>query len=114
MHISFIVFNFYISSQTFAIWNISGPYVPPKHIYTCVQSSYYQVPSLVDDLNITSCKINGSDISIELKWSPPAVIIGNLDFYDVCIGNVSLMPDQETTNNGSHKCSKLNVHVNCK
>ena len=96
-------------SQTYVMWNISGPYIPPKHTYTCVQSTFYPVPGPIDDLSITSCSVRGSNISVELQWSPPSVIIGELHSYDICTGNIPLVPDQEIPNNGSHKCLHLNV-----
>ena len=92
-------------------WNDSSiPYVPPKHIYTCVESTRYPVPGLVEDVSITSCSSNDSDITLYLEWSPPSIIIGRLDSYDICVG-VTLVPDQgiPDPDNGSHECSKLNV-----
>ena len=107
----YYILHFYMQSHV--IWNISGTYEPPEHIYTCVESTFYSVPGLVEDLSISSCSNNGTDVILYLEWSPPSVITGELEFYDVCIGNVSLMPDQEmpSTDDRSQKCLNLTVRA---
>ena len=99
--------------QTYVTWNRSSiPYVPPKHTYTCIESTLYPVPGLVEDISITLCSSNDSNITLYLEWSPPSMIVGELDSYDICVG-VTLVPDQEILDpdNGSHECSKLNVCI---
>lgn len=111
--ISLQIHNFSITFlQTYVTWNRSSiPYVPPKHNYTCMESTLYPVPGLVEDVSITSCSSNDSGITLYLEWSPPSTVVGELDSYDIYVG-VTLLPDQETPpDNGSHECSELNVCV---
>ena len=78
------------------MWNSSNiPYVPPPHIYPCVKSTRPPVPSLVENINITPCLVNDSAAILHIEWSPPLVINGELDYYDLRIGRVFLQSLEE-------------------
>ena len=94
----------------YATWNSSSSlYVPPKHIYTCMESTRPPGPSLVENITVIACSIDGSNMTLYMQWSPPTVYNGELDFYDLCIGGAPLMPDEEIPNSGDYDCSTLNV-----
>ena len=78
------------------MWDSSNiPYVPPHHPYHCVESTRPPAPSLVERITITSCLVNNSAASLQIEWSPPLVINGELDFYNIWIGRVVLQPLEE-------------------
>ena len=85
--------------QMFVMWNSGSiPYVPPRHNYTCVESTHPPAPSLIEEVMATSCSVNDSIIKLDVEWSPPAVINGELDFYDIWIDDVSLLPHENSMN----------------
>ena len=92
-------------------WNSSSiPYVPPAHLYTCELSSLSPAPSLVNNFTIVSRSINGAEVNLSFKWSPPTVINGQLASYAICIGSTPLEPEEEPQDN-VHKCSNIPYSV---
>ena len=85
------------------------PYIPPRHTYNCIESAVPPRPYPIENFIVTPCSINDSTISLALEWSPPPIINGELDSYDVCIGSEPLEPDEEILSNTSHDCSSHKV-----
>ena len=78
------------------MWNSSSiPYVPPPFIYCCVESTRPPAPSLVKNITVTSCLVNNSVATLHIEWSPPSVVNGELDSYDIWIGRMVLQPLEE-------------------
>ena len=78
------------------MWNSSSiPYVPPLHIYPCVKSTRPPAPSLVENITVTLCLVNDSAATLHIGWSPPLVINGELDYYNIWIGREVLQPLEE-------------------
>ena len=94
--------------QMYMIWNGDIAYRPPRHQYNCTESTMAPRPYPIENLKVTSCSENDSAISLSLEWSPPSIVNGRLDFYDVCIGNEPLEPDEEASNT-SYNCLKQSV-----
>ena len=70
--------------QMSVVWNSSSiPYVPPSYNYTCVESTRLPAPSLVENFTVTSCSVNDSLITLDIEWSPPSTVNGELDSYDI-------------------------------
>ena len=83
----------------YVVWNSNSiPYVPPSHIYTCIESTHPPAPSLVENVTVTSCSVNDSTIALHIEWSPPTVVNEELDSYDVWIGTDILEPDEDRVN----------------
>ena len=89
-------------------WNLTtNPYVPPRHAYTCSQSALSPPPSLVENFTVNSYTINGSQITLDLDWSPPTMPNGQLGPYNVCIGGVPLGDMESPDTGGGHTCTSL-------
>ena len=93
--------------QTYVNWNSSIFYTPPRYGYNCTVSTVSPRPYPVENFMVTSCSVNDSTINLLLTWSPPSVINGALDSYDVCVGNEPLEPNEEIFNT-SHDCLLVN------
>ena len=100
--------------QTYIMWNSSSiPYVPSAHIYTCELSALSPAPSLVENFTVISFFTDGPEVTLSLEWSSPAIINGQLASYDICIGPISLEPEEDVSNDGVHECSRQIVcHIN--
>lgn len=107
--------NFWVTAcmiflQTYVNWNSDIPYIPPRYVYDCMISAVSPRPYPVEKVMVTSCSVNDSIINLYLNWSPPSVINGALDSYDICLGNVPLEPNEEISNK-SHDCRKSKQNV---
>lgn len=81
-------------------WNTSAvPYIPPSYSYTCTESALSPAPSLVENFTVNSYSINGSEITLDLAWSPPSMPNGELAPYNICIGEQLLAPTEELIGN---------------
>ena len=94
--------------QMYVIWNSDLAYIPPRYSYNCTESAMAPRPYPIEYLMVTSCSENASTINLSLEWSPPSIVNGRLDSYDVCIGNEPLEPDEEASNT-THNCLKKRV-----
>ena len=94
--------------QMYVIWSSDVAYIPLRYGYDCTESTMPPRPYPIENLMVTSCSENDSAINLSLEWSPPSIINGRLDSYDVCIGNKPLEPDEDSSNT-SHNCLKKGV-----
>jgi hypothetical protein len=97
--------------QTYVNWNSDIPYTPPRYDYGCQISTVPPRPYPVETFTVTSCSLNDSTIIIlYIDWLPPSTIYGVLESYDICLGSVSLEPNEEMSNK-SHDCRKSTQNV---
>lgn len=88
-------------------WNTTTvPYMPPSYSYTCTESSLSPAPGLVENFTVNDYFINGSQISLDLDWSPPIMPNGELTPYNICIGGEPLDATEELVGtSGGHTCT---------
>lgn len=99
--------------QAYITWNSSNvAYVPPSHPYTCMASALAPAPSAVDTLAVVPYFTDGPEVTLQLTWSPPAILNGDLSSFDVCIGSIPLDPHEEIVADGRHECSTSIVRHN--
>ena len=92
--------------QSHVTWNrTSTPYVPPEHSYTCTESAISPAPSLVENFTVSSYSIDGPQITLDLRWSPPTMPNGVLKDYQICIGGEPL--PNNTVPDHSYACVRM-------
>ena len=90
------------------MWNSGIPYTPPSYSYNCTISTMAPRPYLVESFTVNVCSINDTTINLNLTWSPPTLVNGGLDSYEICMGNEPL-ESNEGISNKSDDCLKHNV-----
>ena len=98
----------------YVIWNNGSIlYVPPRKIYTCIESTQPPGPSPIENITVISCSVYASVMNLHVQWSPPAIYNGELDFYELCLGRVPLLPNEGMPNHVDYDCthSALNVTI---
>ena len=88
--------SYFYLLQSYVIWNTTSiPYTPPSFSFTCTESTLSPAPSLVENFTINSYSIHGTQITLDMDWSPPSVPNGELAPYNICISGEPLGPDEE-------------------
>lgn len=88
-------------------WNTTTvPYSPPSYSHTCIESALSPAPGLVESFTVNDYSITGSQITLDLDWSPPNMPNGVLAPYNICIGGEPLGATEELVGSSrGHTCT---------